>query len=378
MAYTNRAVDELCDAVCAAFGQDEENCKGYIRIGSEYSCGEVYRHRLLQNISSKAKRRDELLEELKSVRIYIGTLASIVGKPELFEIKKFDIAIIDEASQILEPQIIGLLPLFEKFIMIGDHKQLSTITVQSEQKSAVNIDGLNKIGLYDCRESIFERLFRTVQQKGWESVYATLDYHGRMHVDIADLVNDIFYEGKLLPATERQLLPLDFQKNISFKKRVHFVNIEQSDSGIISHKTNLIEAQAVVDIAKKQLALYKANNKEFVEGKTVGVIAPYRNQIALIRHLLRETNLPELQNIMVDTVERYQGSQRDIIIVSFCFNHFYQMRYFANMNREGTVDRKLNVALTRAREQLFLIGNEQLLRQNKLYDVILRKIKSYN
>lgn len=374
MAYTNRAVDELCTAICAAFDENENDCERYIRIGSEYSCNEAYRHRLLQNISAKAIRRDELLQQLQSTRIYIGTLASIVGKPELFGIKKFEVAIIDEASQILEPQIIGLLPLFDKFIMIGDHKQLSTITLQNELKSAVNDDLLNNIGLYDCRESIFERLFRRVKDKGWENTYATLDYHGRMHEEIARLVNDSFYEGKLRPATERQVEELRLKGNSFVNKRVSLIHIDSTEVDDLSDKTNLKEAQTAVNIAQELLRLYQANGLSFEDGKTLGVIAPYRNQIALIKHLLEDTGIPELQSIMVDTVERYQGSQRDVIIVSFCFNKAYQMRYFANMNKEGTVDRKLNVALTRAREQLFLVGNERLLRQNKLYNAIINKI----
>lgn len=378
MAYTNRAVDELCAAICDAFDESDEICTKFVRIGSEYSCSEHYRSRLLQNISDKAKSRRELLETLKSSRIYVGTLASIIGKPELFEIKKFDIAIIDEASQILEAQIIGLLPLFKKFIMIGDHKQLSTITLQSELKSAVASEELNAIGLYDCRESLFERLFRTAKTNGWTKAYDTLDYHGRMHTEIADLVNKSFYDGLLRPATERQLFDLDLATNSEIhieqlvaSQRVSFINTDVSFD--FSNKVNENEARAVVSIAQTLVKVYQANNKDFDCNKTLGIIAPYRNQIALIKHLLEATGIPELQGVMVDTVERYQGSQRDVIILSFCFNRPFQMKYFANLNREGTVDRKLNVALTRAREQLFLVGNRDILKQNKLYKSLLNK-----
>lgn len=380
LAYTNRAVDELCASICNAFGESEDECDKYIRIGSEYSCSDSYRARLLQNISDNSKSRKELLHILQSARIYVGTLASILGKPEIFQLKHFDVAIIDEASQILESQIIGLLPQFDKFIMIGDHKQLSTITLQSELKSSIDVESLNAIGLYDCRESIFERLFRTVKENGWEKVYDTLDYHGRMHQDIAYLVNESFYDGRLIPATERQTQKLELSmasdtdvEQIVVSSRVSFVDIESLDVDF-SNKSNKKEAETVVEIAKSLVRIYEHNNREFDCHKTLGIIAPYRNQIALIKHLLEETNIPTLKGVMVDTVERYQGSQRDVIIVSFCFNRPFQMKYFANMNREGTVDRKLNVALTRAREQLFLVGNGKILKQNKLYKSLLDAI----
>lgn len=383
VAYTNRAVDELCEAICDAFGEESTSCEKYIRIGSEYSCDQSFRHRLLQNISEVSTSRKALLEMLQGARVYVGTLASVIGKPELFEIKQFDVAIIDEASQILEPQIVGLLPLFQKFIMIGDHKQLSTITLQSPLKSKIDDEVLNKIGLYDCRESIFERLFRTAQQNNWTFAYDTLDYHGRMHEDIATLVNKDFYENKLLIATKRQAERLDFTtpdnssdlEKIISSQRVAFWDVSNSlDENSFSDKINQAEAKMVVDLAVALWRVYQVNNKPFDAKTTLGIIAPYRNQIALIKHLLEETGNADLKDVMVDTVERYQGSQRDIIIVSFCFNRMYQMRYFSNMNREGTVDRKLNVALTRAREQLFLIGNENILTRNELYRNMLEKI----
>lgn len=382
MAYTNRAVDELCASISQAFCEDETICDKYIRIGSELSCGEAYRRRLLQNISHNANSRKELLETIGSTRIFVGTLASITGKPELLGLKKFDVAIIDEASQILEPQIIGLLPLFDKFIMIGDHKQLSTITLQNENKSKVSEEKLNAIELYDCRESLFERLFRIASKKEWTHAYDTLTYHGRMHEDIALLVNTPFYDNILKVATDRQSAPLKYEsfdssdkfQSLIATRRVAFIPVRTIDDSNLSNKVNSAEAGVVVSLSKALLDLYKRNGINFDTNRALGIITPYRNQIALIRHKLEETEIPEFKNIMVDTVERYQGSQRDMIILSFCFNRPYQLRYFSNMNQEGTVDRKLNVALTRAREQLFLVGNDHILNLNPIYREILRKV----
>ncbi|MDU1891569.1 MAG: AAA domain-containing protein [Dysgonomonas sp.] len=384
MAYTNRAVDELCNAICQAFGEKETDCNKFIRIGSELSCGENSRHRLLQNISHKAHNRKELLQEIESTRIFVGTLASITGKPELFDLKKFNIAIIDEASQILEPQIIGLLPLLDKFIMIGDHKQLSTITLQNERKSAVEDKLLNDIELYDCRESFFERLFRVCQKEKWTHAYDTLVYHGRMHKDIAALVNESFYDGVLKTATERQVSELpsytydktDKYQALIAEKRISFIPVRNVDHSNISDKTNHEEAETILALTKALYEIYKTNNLKFDPQKTVGIITPYRNQIALIKQKLEATRTPEFKNIMVDTVERFQGSQRDIIIISFCFNRPYQLQFFSNMDREGVVDRKLNVALTRAREQLFLVGNDEILERDEIYRKLIEHILS--
>ena len=266
--------------------------------------------------------------------------------------------------------------------MIGDHKQLSTITLQDENKSKVDDKSLNSIELDDCRESLFERLFRICQREGWTQAYDTLTYHGRMHKDIASFINLHFYNGILQEATDRQVAPLTYgllDKNDKYEsliasKRLHFIPIREIDNTNLSDKTNVSEANTVVDLSKALLNIYRTNNLDFDPEKTLGIITPYRNQIALIKHQLDATGIPELQNIMVDTVERYQGSQRDVIILSFCFNRPYQLNYFCNMNREGTVDRKLNVALTRAREQMIMVGNDCILSQNPIYRKLLDTI----
>ena len=81
----------------------------YIRIGSELSCDERYRGRLAENVLSPYVKRKDVRERMTKCRVYVGTVASISSKVELFQLKSFDVAIVDEATQILEPQLLWVL-----------------------------------------------------------------------------------------------------------------------------------------------------------------------------------------------------------------------------------------------------------------------------
>jgi superfamily I DNA and/or RNA helicase len=130
------------------------------------------------------------------------------------------------------------------------------------------------------------------------------------------------------------------------------------------------EARMTADLLRR---IHRFTAPRFNPAKTVGVIVPYRRQIALIRQALAD--IPELradqEAITIDTVERYQGSQRDVIIYSFAITHRYQLDFLTATtftDDDGTlIDRKLNVALTRARRQMIIIGRPDLLERNKLF-----------
>ncbi len=369
LSYTNRAVDEICKSLSRICPQVD-----FIRIGSELSCDEAYREHLIENVLSTCNRRSEVAARIGGCRIFVGTVASIAGKPELFRLKRFDVAIIDEASQILEPQLLGILctqtpsgqNAIGKFILIGDHKQLPAVVQQKEEQSEVYDETLRNIELYNLRDSLFERLYRYSAQ--WTRSADMLCRQGRMHPEVAHFSNQAFYEGRLLPVG----LPHQLEATDACR-RLAFYPAESGQAGT-SAKSNPAEANIVARLAAD---IFRQYGERFDNADTLGIITPYRSQIALIRQEIAGLGIPALNDIMIDTVERFQGSERDVIIYSFCINYPYQLKYLSNLTEENGkfIDRKLNVALTRARKQLFVTGNESLLKLNPVYESLLNLFK---
>ena len=111
--------------------------------------------------------------------------------------------------------------------------------------------------------------------------------------------------------------------------------------------------------------------EKFEPKKTVGVITPFRAQIANIRNKLNG----EFFDVTIDTVERFQGSERDIVIISFAIKSTNQLASIQSLNDEG-VDRKLNVAITRAKDHLIMMGSEDLLNSSLLFKDLIEHVKS--
>ena len=365
LAYTNRAVDEICSSLSAIAPQVD-----YIRIGSELSCDERYRDRLVENVLAPCRNRREVRQRLSDCRVYVGTVASLSSKTELFKLKRFDVAIVDEATQILEPQLLWLLSAkasdgkdsVGKFILIGDHKQLPAVVLQSKEESEVFDERLRQIGLLNLKDSLFERLYRFHLSEGDSLALDMLCRQGRMHPAVASFPNQAFYAGRL----EAVGLPHQLEE---ISTPVVFIP-SQRDADGLSGKTNRYEARMVADWAER---VWKESPDTFDANRTLGVVTPYRSQIALIRKELQAKGIPALLDISVDTVERYQGSERDVIIYSFCVNHRYQLKFLPNLTEENGVqiDRKLNVALTRARKRMIVMGVAEILKENPIYRRLL-------
>lgn len=368
LAYTNRAVDEICQTLHEL---GEEVMDHYIRIGSRAGSGENFRYRLLDTVIEPLATRREIKKLLDSTRIFVATVASLQGKNEIFKLIDFDVAIVDEASQILEPTMTGLLTRFQKTILIGDHMQLPAVTAQPKHMSTVAPQQAwaNRIGLTDMGMSYFERIYRLYSAKGWSHVIGILSEQGRMHFDIQAFANNYVYGGHLTclqPEYQgRYLCELtDEFDDPLFKDRLLFVPAH-SDLRENYFKTNEDEASLAIEIISAWQEKLKAKKLSW----TIGVITPFRAQIAAILHKAHLANL-NMDNVTVDTVERYQGGARDIVIMSAAVNNRSSLSRIVSLNDEG-IDRKLNVAVTRARQQFILLGCEEVLMQEHSYRALI-------
>lgn len=387
LSFTNRAVDEMCSKLVGE-GID------FVRLGSELGCHEAYRSHLLGKRSEACRDGRDISQMIERCRVFCGTTTAFNSQIALLSIKHFDLAIVDEASQILEPQIVGLLSAknartgehaIAKFVLIGDEKQLPAVVQQQESESMVQEPNLRAIHLTDCRLSLFERLIRAYRSEGINNEYSyMLTRQGRMHREIALFPNYAFYQNKLIPVPlpyQEESTPLTSESNDGLEallttRRIAFVTYpEPHQAGQdtwqqeTSDKVNLIEARMIAATVHR---IYLMDPEGFDKDRTVGIIVPYRNQISTIRNEIDSYHIEPLHDIMIDTVERYQGSQCENIIYGFTIRKYYQLAFltgnqYVDRASGEIIDRKLNVAMTRAMKHLIMIGNARLLRENVIF-----------
>lgn len=382
LSYTNRAVDEICSKL-------HEKDIDFVRIGNKLTCAHEYRDKLLSERAKNCRNMGELMQIVQTTRVFVATTTAMNSNVALFQIKQFTLSIIDEASQILEPHLIGIfsahnngVPAVRKFVLIGDDKQLPAVVQQSPETSKVQDAALNGILLKDCRLSLFERMLQKYRKNG--NVVYMLKRQGRMHRDIALFPNCVFYNNRLeeVPKSHQHVaLPwignsANGIDNLLQTRRIVFLHAD-SPVDSVSDKVNQTEADL---IAATVLRIYEKEKEHFDVEKTVGVIVPYRNQIATVRNTIGKAGLEVLSHITIDTVERYQGSQRKYIIYGFTVQKYYQLDFLTNHVFEdwdgNVIDRKLNVAMTRAEEHLLLVGNAGLLSNNLTFFKLIEFVKS--
>ena len=288
-------------------------------------------------------------------RILTGTTSMMQARPFLLEGRHFSLAIIDEASQVLEPGLIGLLSSdqIDRFVLVGDHKQLPAVVQQNPEEARIDDPLLRSIGLNDCRQSLFQRLYNWEVQQQRTQFIGTLHRQGRMHPDVASFASNHFYHAWLQP------VPLPHQQETAIG--YDLPSQDAIDDILKTHRIVFFDSTPnTIDLALRIRRFY---GEIFNPEKTLGIIVTYRHQIAAIREILPD--------ISIDTVERYQGSQRDVIIYDVGVSRQYQLDFLTAStftDDEGqVVDRKLNVALTRARKQMIIVGCSSILRQNTLY-----------
>lgn len=365
LAFTNRAVDEICEHL-------QKAGLPYMRLTKRPSEDPNTLSYVARN-----NKLNEVHERIQDTRIFVSTQNSFNSCYDITYFKRFQTVIVDEASQLLEPQLVGLLSAFERFILVGDDKQLPAVVTQPDRYTLVESDPLKEAGFTSLKESLFARLVRTCEANGWHDAYGMLTAQGRMHQDIAAFVNARYYGGRLTTLSEGQKqMQSRFSKNSDDKyeqalatSRIIFIPTAADKKP----KVNLEEADHTQKFLKTISRVYGSD----FSSQAVGVVTPYRSQIAtMLRSLLMQKE-PFAGNVSVDTVERFQGSERDIIILSMAVNKPLQLGMLQSLavTPDGSVDRKLNVALTRAKQQLVIMGCEEVLNKSDDYAALIQHVK---
>ncbi len=314
----------------------------------------------------KVKRRmDKLfamardLEELAINRVIRGAdvvcATNSTAGSEILRAVKFDVAVIDEATQSTEPS--ALIPLLKakRCIMAGDHKQLPP-TVLNE--AAV-------------RGSLSTSLFERLLQAYGDRIRVMLDVQYRMNEEIETFPNQEFYKGKLRAfdsvrqRTLQELLPpspdatreaddltpflfLDTQGSDQYQERMRRGSTSKENPG---------EARLVRGIAERLLELG-------LPAEEIAIISPYDDQVSLMKSLLR------VDGLEIKTVDGFQGREKEAVIVSF-----------VRSNRRGEIGflsdlRRLNVSITRAKRKLVLIGDATTLESSGCYRRLIESAKA--
>uniref|UniRef100_A0A671QYF2 DNA replication ATP-dependent helicase/nuclease n=1 Tax=Sinocyclocheilus anshuiensis TaxID=1608454 RepID=A0A671QYF2_9TELE len=323
---------------------------GFLRLGRS----QKVHHDILpfteESCRAKGIQTLEELEQLYNKELIVATTCMGVKHP-IFSRRRFDFCIVDEASQISQPVCLGPLFYAQRFVLVGDHQQLPPI-VQNAEARTLGMD-----------ESLFKRL------EHHSDAVVQLNVQYRMNSAIMSLSNVLMYEGRLECGSERMasaVLQLPGRAQVEKELDLFVCQPQYSawvqaalepNSPVCFLDTSEVPAPETVE--KSGIS----NNTEAIlvqaiagcRASDIGVIAPYRQQLKAISSLLQGDAFKALE---VNTVDKYQGRDKSVIIVSF-----------VRSNPEGNLGellqdwRRLNVAITRAKHKLLMLGSASTLRR---------------
>lgn len=343
--------------------QLQERLKKEIELQRRYKNRDIILGEWKESLKERQQSLYPLL--LNSVKV-VGATCIGINTDVKFKDVDFDVAIIDEAGQITIFDEIVPMSRARKVILVGDHMQLPPVPNRDlirmiQQDSIADEDSYFSDEDYNelLEKSLFELLFDTCP----EDKKVMLDTQFRMHPTIAKFISDEFYNGKYvsgISAEKRELKVSIFDKPLYFidtrsMGALRFENFVTPKG----HKEYFNSTEAEI-VASVLISLVRdgANPEE------IGVITPYRRQKIKIEEILIES-LPSQEDtnkkIEIDTVDSFQGRDKDIILFSF-----------TRSNEENTIGflselRRLNVTMTRSKYLLIMIGDSQTLTNTSNY-----------
>ncbi|CAF1514128.1 unnamed protein product [Adineta ricciae] len=303
------------------------------------------------NISSKSlfgpPRPKEIREVLSNCQILCMTCSGVgILEPSL----KFPFILIDEASQITEPNIlISLVRITDQIVLVGDQKQLPPIIKMTDAKQLLE-------------RSFFQRLLENLRISS-----IMLDTQYRMHPSLIDFPSRMFYKNLLRSGVTTKDRPTP--KEIQFidqKIPLMFVDV---DKGIETLQGSNIYNKREVEMVCQTIQTLLPSQKPDLSPMDIGVITPYTKQVKEIAEkLLNKTP----KGVEVRTVDGFQGREKEIILISLVRSN--------DENEIGflTSEQRMNVLLTRAKRAMIVFGNRKTLMSNSVWKQWIESVPNIN
>ncbi len=281
------------------------------------------------------KIENEIISDIiDSSNIILSTNSS--AALESIQNTKFDVVVVDEASQTTIPSILIPIAKAHRFILAGDHKQLPPTILSPD---ALKLE-----------DTLFEDLIEKYPHKS-----QLLDVQYRMNSLLMDFPNKTFYDNSLKTYSKVKDINLSEISKIDEEDVFSFIDTSQLDNNKEKH---LKDSKSIInpleaDICIKLLDYYLDNG---IDTKDIGIISPYLDQVRLIS---------DKCDVEVKTVDGFQGREKEVILISA-----------VRSNDKGNIGflkdlRRLNVALTRAKRKLVVIGNADTLSSDKTYKSLI-------
>lgn len=307
------------------------------------------------------------LQALWRYRIIICTYMS-ASLPYAEGIRRghFSHIFLDEAGQASEPEtMVPLSNLCTKqtvVVLAGDPMQLGPVIYSKDAES------------YGLGKSYLERLFECELYCNENKNFVTkLVRNYRCHPAILELPSKLFYQGELVACKEERDLSLSEWTDLPDEQfPILFVGIQGCDEREGSNPSwfNRFEASKVVDIINRLSKSTKVGEGD------IGVITPYRQQVLKLKKALESLGMDDVK---VGSVEQFQGQERQVIIISTVrstikhneFDRIFNLGFLSN-------PRRFNVAITRARSLLVIVGNPHIICKDPFWDKLLRYCSDKN
>lgn len=304
---------------------------------------------------------------VKNSNIIAGTCTGFLSNRTISDMV-FDYLIVDEAAKATFPELLISVIKAKKIILVGDHKQLPPVLDETLIRSNKDRFIESKVDISTLYSGVFYRLFKHLN----ESNKQTLLTQYRMHPTIGTMVSQMFYEEEKISngveAEERihnileynglAIVWISTSKCINKREKKNF-------NGTLKTYSNILEAK----IVREQLSLINKYSNNDID---VGVITPYSAQKAKIKDELKNLDLSRIKDeVAVNSVDAFQGGQKDIIIYSTVRSN--------TDNKIGFLDsqERLNVAFSRAKKLLIIVGDKEFLNRTEIRNNRFPEIISY-